>query len=285
MRALVRPGLTAFLAVAFTALVVAQQPPAAAPVKAKLKAKVPDKDAKLTIEGKVAQEMKTTGEVREFEIPAVEKDKPYEYDLKVVWQPNNYTTITRSRTVTFKGGENVEVDLTKEEGKDNAVIRFVPTPPDIIDRMIKLAGVKADDVVFEPGCGQADITIAAVKAGAKKGVGIDLDKERVAESKANVKKAGLDAKIDIREGNALDIKDLGDASVVFLYMGDEFDALIRPNLWKQLKVGSRVVSHRFTMGDWAPDKTEKIAGADGDEYEIHLWTITDAVKKRAEEKK
>ena len=278
MRALVRTGLAAALALGFTALTVAQQP--AGPTKTKLKTKVPDKDAELFIVGKEERAMKTTGEVREFEIPAVEKDKQYEYDLKVVWKPNNYTTITRTRTILFKGGENLDVDLTKEDAKDRAVIRFVPTPPDIIDRMIKLAGVKADDVVIDPGCGQADIVIAAVKAGAKKGIGNDLDPERVAESKEAVKKAGLEGKIDIRQGDALELKDYADVSVVFLYMGDEFDALLRPVLWKQLKVGTRVVSHRFTMGDWKPDKTETIMGADGDEYLIHLWTITDEVKKK-----
>jgi len=67
-------------------------------------------------------------------------------------------------------------------------------------------------------------------------------------------------------------------------MGNEFNALIRPNLWKQLKVGTRVVSHRFVMGDWKPDETKTIKGEDGEEYQIHLWTITDDVKKKAEKK-
>ena len=68
--------------------------------------------------------------------------------------------------------------------------------------------------------------------------------------------------------------------MVFLYMGDDFDTLFRPVLWKQLKVGTRVVSHRFTMGDWKPDRSETVRGADGDDYELHLWTVTDDVKKR-----
>ena len=66
-------------------------------------------------------------------------------------------------------------------------------------------------------------------------------------------------------------------------MGDHFNLLIRPVLWRELKVGSRIVSHRFTMGDWKPDETKTVMGADGDEYLIHIWTITEEVKKKAAE--
>jgi hypothetical protein len=178
--------------------------------------------------------------------------------------------MTRNKTVVFAGGTEVEADLSVDDPADKAVIRFVPTPDDIVAAMVKLANVTKDDIVYEPGCGDARITVAAVKAGAKKGVGVDLDPERI--------------KVEIRLGDALDIKDFGDATVVFLYMGNEFDMLIRPVLWKTLKPGTRIVSHRFLMGDWKPDETKKITGEDGEEYEIHKWTITDEVKKKAEKK-
>jgi uncharacterized protein (TIGR03000 family) len=248
-------------------------------VKSRIKVSVPQDDAELFIEDKAT---KATGKLREFETPPIDSGKTYEYKFTAKWRPNNYTVITRNKTVQFKAGDEVNIDLTKDDPSDKAVIRFVPTPPDIIAEMVKMAKITKDDVVFEPGCGDADITIAAVKAGAKRGVGIDIDPERVAASKANVKAAGLQDKIEIRLADALDIKDLGDASVVMLYMGNEFDNLIRPHLWKQLKPGARVVSHRFTFGDWKPDETKKVMGADGDEYELHIWTITDEVKKKAE---
>ena len=92
-----------------------------------------------------------------------------------------------------------------------------------------------------------------------------VESERITESKANIKAAKLEDKIDLRLGDALDIKDFSDATVVLLYMGNEFNALIRPNLWKQLKPGTRIVSHRFTMGDWKPEKTLNIKGEDGEE--------------------
>ena len=228
---------------------------------------------------------KAKGTKREFETKAdLDPAEEYEYKLTAKYRPNNYTVITRTKTVKFKGGDTITVDMTKASPDDKVVIRFVPTPDDIIQKMIALAKVTKDDVVYEPGCGDADITIAAIKAGAKKGVGIDIDPERVTEAKAKVKAAGLEKKIDIRLGDALDIKDFGDASVVFLYMGNEFDMAIRPKLFSQLKVGTRVVSHRFLMGDWKPEKTETITGADGDDYQIHLWTITEEVKKKGVEK-
>jgi precorrin-6B methylase 2 len=176
----------------------------------------------------------------------------------------------------------MSVDLTVSDPTDRVRVIYVPTPADIAEEMIRLAGVTANDVVYEPGCGDARITIAAVKAGAKRGVGIDIDPERVTESRAGVAAAGLADKIDIRLGDALDIPDLPEATVVFLYMGDHFNLLIRPNLWKQLNVGARVVSHRFLMGDWKPDRTVTVNSAEGGEYELHLWTVTAELKRKLE---
>jgi hypothetical protein len=102
----------------------------------------------------------------------------------------------------------------------------------------------------------------------------------VEESRANVQAAGLSDKIDIRLGDALEQPDLGQMTVVLLYMGDHFNMLIRPYLWKQLPVGARVVSHRFLMGDdWPPEKTVTVKDEYGLGYDVHLWTITEAHKK------
>jgi uncharacterized protein (TIGR03000 family) len=238
---------------------------------------LPHDDSELTVEGKAVP---GSGRTRTFETPQLEAGTTYRYTFAATWNPNGYTTITRSKTVSFRAGERVVVDLSIG-GDERVRVKYVPTPDDIADAMIKLAGVTPRDVVFEPGCGDARVTIAAVVAGASKGVGIDIDPERVAESRALVKAAGLENKIEIRLGDALDIKDLSTATVVFLYMGDDFNLLIRPLLWKELPVGARVVSHRFTMGDWQPDKTVTIPGYDIGEYELHLWTITEDLKRRS----
>ncbi len=267
-----------FLSAGFTALSVGASAQEKKKAKSKLKILVPQDDAELLIEGKAT---KPTGGTREFETPELEVGKLYEYTFSTTWHPNNYTTLTRIKSVEFKGGEEVvTADLTKADPKvmDKAVIRWVPTPDDIVKKMIELGEVKKDDVVYEPGPGDGRVLIASVKAGAKKAVGIEIDAKKVEEARENVKKAKLEDKISIIEGDALGDRDYSEATVVMLYMGNEFNNLLRPLLEKQLKPGTRIVSHRFVIGDWAPDKTIKVTGTDGDEYTLHLWTVKEAKK-------
>jgi uncharacterized protein (TIGR03000 family) len=255
-------------------------PARAAEVRTRFTVTVPQDDAEVRMQAAVVA---GSGRVRELETPPLERGRLYTYKLTAEWRPNTYTVITRNKTVEFRGGDAVTVDLTVDDPNDRARIRYVPTPDYVVNAMIELADIGPSDVIYEPGCGDARITIAAVKAGARKGVGIDIDAERVADSQNKVKAAGLDGRIEVRLGDALDIKDLSEATVVFLYMGDEFNKLIRPILWRQLKVGTRVVSHRFTMGDWKPDRTvsaqEDPEGSSSPQ--VHLWTITEEIKQRA----
>jgi uncharacterized protein (TIGR03000 family) len=257
----------------------AQAAAQSAQVTSRVTVTLPQTDAELTVDGKAIE---GTGTARTFETAALPRGSRHSYTFSVLWKPNTYTTMTRTRIVPFRAGETVTVDLTREDPTDRVRVMYVPTPEDVAQAMVKLARVSANDVVFEPGCGDARITIAAVKAGARRGVGIDIDPERVAESRQNVKAAGLADRIEIREGDALEIPDLSTASVVLLYMGDHFNMLIRPHLWKHLKVGSRVVSHRFKMGDWEPDETITVTSDEFGEYELHLWTITEEVKRKLE---
>lgn len=240
--------------------------------KSKLKITVPQDDAELKIENK---ETKPTGATREFETPEIDAGKLYEYSFSVTWRPNNYTVITRTKNIEFKGGDDIHVDLTKKDPKndDKVVVRWVPTPDDIVDEMIKMAKVTKEDVAYEPGPGDGKVLIAAAKAGAKKCVGIELDPKKAAEATMKVKEAKLDKVIAINEGDALKA-DYSEATVVFLYMGEEFNKVLLPVLQKQLKPGTRIVSHRFTFGDeWKPDETKKVTGQDGDEYLLHIWTV------------
>ena len=123
--------------------------------------------------------------------------------------------------------------------------------------MLELAAITKDDVVHEPGCGDARILIAAMRAGAKKGVGVDIDPDLAEVSYDRVKAAGLADRVEIYWGNALDV-DMSEATVVFLFMGDGFNREIRPKLWEQMPVGARVVSNDYAMGDWKPDKTVRV---------------------------
>lgn len=238
---------------------------------------LPAHDAEVEIDGKAAP---GTGPSRTFETPPLAVGRTYRYQVVAKWAPNTYTNMTRTKHVSFRPGERLTIDLSVDDPADRVVVRYVPTPDYVAMEMVKLAGVTPNDVTYEPGCGDARITIAAVKSGARRGVGIDLDPERVKESRANVAAAGLSDRIDIRLGDALDQPDLASMTVVFLYMGDHFNMLIRPYLWKQLPVGARVVSHRFLMGDWKPDKTVAVDSEYGEPYELHLWTITEAHKRQ-----
>ena len=150
------------------------------------------------------------------------------------------------------------------------------TPYSVIPAMIELAGINADDVVYEPGCGDARVLIAAIKAGARKGMGVDIDPDLAEVAYAEVKKAQLTDKIEIRWGNALSV-DMSDATVVFLFMGEAFNLVMRPMLWKQLPLGARVVSNDFGMGDWKPDRTVRIE-TPGRTYVLYRWVITEEVK-------
>lgn len=236
---------------------------------------VPAEDAELMVNGEA---ISGAGLSRTFETGPL-PEGTQTYTVSVAWEPNTYTKMTRSKVVTFRAGEAVRVDLTVEDPADRVRVIYVPTPNEVAAAMIDLAGVSDRDVVYEPGCGDARITIAAIRSGARRGICVDIDPERARESKANVETAGFADRIDVREGDALDVKNLSDVTVVLLYMGDHFNMLIRPVLWRELQTGSRIVSHRFLMGDWPPDKTISVSTDEG-VFELHLWTITEELKAR-----
>jgi cyclopropane fatty-acyl-phospholipid synthase-like methyltransferase len=152
----------------------------------------------------------------------------------------------------------------------------VPTPNDIIAKMCKMAKVTKNDTVFDLGCGKAEMLIEAVKQfNAKKGVGIDINPEILEGAKKNVKEAGLTGKIELKLGDMLKTteKDMEDADVVLLYIGDDLGKRLSPVLRKALKPGARVVSHRFTLGDWTPTERIRTRGEDGDNYDLLLWVV------------
>jgi len=232
-------------------------------------------DAELKVNGKVVAGSGTTREIKTEEL---KEGETYKYTISVTFGPNNYTIVTRSKTVSFKAGDAVTVDLTKADpaSPDAVVVRWVPTPNDIVEKMLDMAGVTKDDVVYEPGPGDGRMLIAAAKKGAKKCVGVEFDPKKTAEAQENVKKAGLADKISIRQGDALKV-DYGEANVILLYMGEQFNLALRPLFEKQCKPGTRIVSHRFLIGDWKPDKTIPVSSVSepGYETELHLWVIKD----------
>jgi SAM-dependent methyltransferase len=146
------------------------------------------------------------------------------------------------------------------------IVPFVPTPQEVVDKMIELAGVKKGDVVYDLGSGDGRIVITAAKKGAR-AVGFDVDGDLVKESRENIRKAGVQELAEIRQQDILTV-DLSGASVVTMYLLPDVNLKLRPNVLSQMKPGSRVVSHAFDMGDWKPDKTERVDGRT-----IYLWTV------------
>jgi uncharacterized protein (TIGR03000 family) len=244
-----------------------------APDRVYLKVEVPQDNAVLQLEGGATTQ---TGTSRTFISPSLDPKGRYTYTLQVTWQPNNYTKITRKKLVDVAPGKEFEVDLRKADTRwpDDIVVRFVPTPNQVVDAMCQLAKVGPDDVVYDLGCGDGRMVISAVeKFGAKKGIGIDLDPQRIKDSQASAAKSKAADRLEFRQGDVLKIDDLPNASVVLLYMGEDINRRLQPILKAKLKPGSRVVSHHFRMGeDWPPTQTQTVM-VNRTRYDIHLWVI------------
>ena len=150
--------------------------------------------------------------------------------------------------------------------ENKKIVPFVPTPQEVVDKMIELAGVKKGDLVYDLGSGDGRIVVTAAKKGAK-AVGFEIDGDLVKQSRDNIRKAGVQEQAEIRQQDILTV-DLSAASVVTMYLLPDVNLQLRPNILSQLKPGSRVVSHAFDMGDWKPDRTERVDGRT-----LYLWTI------------
>lgn len=147
---------------------------------------------------------------------------------------------------------------------------YVPTPQEVVDRMLQLGGVGKDDVVYDLGCGDGRIPITAAKRFGAHGVGVDIDPQRIAEANANARKEGVSHLVTFRLQDAL-TTDVSDATVVTLYLLSASNLKLRPILTKQLKPGARIVSHSFSMGDWQPDKVDTFVDTSGTTRTLYLW--------------
>ncbi len=149
---------------------------------------------------------------------------------------------------------------------------FVATPADVVERMLELAEVRPSDVVYDLGCGDGRIVIAAAQHRGVRGVGIDLDPQRIEEARRNAKAAGVEHLVAFRVGDALET-DVSAATVVTLYLVASLNARLRPRLMSQLRPGARIVSHDFPVGDWEPDTVDTFTSADGQSRTLFRWNI------------
>ena len=162
---------------------------------------------------------------------------------------------------------SVELGQAQDSPFDSKkIVPFVPSPQEVVDRMIELASVKKGDLVYDMGSGDGRIVIAAAKKGAK-AVGFEIDGDLVKESRENIRKAGVQNLAEIRRQDILSV-DFPAASVITMYLLPDVNLKLKQKLLRQLKPSSRVVSHSFDMGNWPPDKVERVNGRT-----VYLWIV------------
>jgi SAM-dependent methyltransferase len=230
--------------------------------------------------------------------------KNYFYDMKASWTENGKTQTRERRNVKVEAGKTIDVDFRIDDSEPMLVVPpmpkpdtakpmpmppskpptkpleldspYTPSPAVVVEKMLELAKVKEGDVVYDLGCGDGRIVIAAVgNFKAKKGVGIDIDPERIKESFDNAKSAKVTDKTTFVLGDILKLteKDLTDATVVTLYLKPKVINQLMPML-KKLKPGTRIVSHDFKIGDWKPDQETKVrVPTDELDHDVYLWTV------------
>ena len=144
---------------------------------------------------------------------------------------------------------------------------YVPTPQNVVEAMLKLANVHKGDVVYDLGCGDGRTVVTAAKQYGVHAVGIDINPERIQESHETAKQAGVTKMVTFRNEDLFEA-DIREATVVTLYLLQSLNVKLKPKLWKDLKPGTRIVSHTFDMGDWKPDKQIEVDGRT-----LYFWTI------------
>src|SRR4051794_21056242 len=144
---------------------------------------------------------------------------------------------------------------------------YVTTPLPIVDAMLKLAGTRKSDVVYDLGCGDGRIVIAAAKQYGARGVGVDIDPERIQEARANAKREGVESLVRFTAQDVFDM-DFREATVVALYLLPDMHRKLSPKLQQDLRPGARIVTHTFDLGQWKPHKSQNINGE-----QIFLWRV------------
>ena len=150
-------------------------------------------------------------------------------------------------------------------------VRYDPTAMEVVQVMLRLGEVTAADVVFDLGCGDGRIVIAAARQAGARGVCVDIDPLRIQESRENARKEGVGDRVEFRNED-LFTTNLAGATVVMLFLWPELNLKLRPRLWRELKPGTRIVSHWHDMGDWKAQNTVSVTD-NGRPRNIYLWTV------------
>lgn len=187
---------------------------------------------------------------------------------------NALLLIVLSLSIAAIGWTSLEAGPEQEKSNDaanktmrNPDVRYVPTPQDVVDEMLRMASVKKGDVLYDLGSGDGRIPITAAKKFGVRAIGIDIDPERIKEAEENARAAGVQDLVKFRNEDLFEA-DFREATVVTLYLLDSLNEKLRPKLLRDLKPGTRIVSHAFRMGSWEPERTAVVSGSN-----IFYWTI------------
>ena len=162
-------------------------------------------------------------------------------------------------------------------GTDSADVPYVPTPQRVVDRMLELAEVSEDDVVYDLGSGDGRIVITAARDYGARGVGIEIDSALVREARANADSAGVADRVEFRQGDLFEA-DLSEATAVTLYLLPSVNLKLRPKLLRELAPGTPIVSHDFDMDDWEPEQTVQEGSST-----IYFWRVPEEIPERFQE--
>lgn len=146
-------------------------------------------------------------------------------------------------------------------------VPYVPTPPEVVEQMLKMANVTKDDYVIDMGCGDGRIVIMAAEKFGARGMGIDINPERISEARENAKKAGVTDRVEFKQADLFKT-DISKATVVTMYLLSSVNLRIRDKLLTELKPGTRLVSHAFDMGEWKPERTAEVGYR-----RVYFWTV------------
>jgi SAM-dependent methyltransferase len=168
----------------------------------------------------------------------------------------------------FQGSASTEIQISQREPD----VVYIPTPYEVVDQILELAQVTKDDLIYDLGCGDGRIPITAAQRYGAKGVGIDIDPKRIEKAKENARRLKVSDRVEFLQQD-LFTSNISKATVVTLYLLPELNVKLRPKLFRQLKPGTRVISHAFDMGDWKPDRVVRTRGGTA----IYYWVIPEEI--------
>jgi Methyltransferase domain len=178
---------------------------------------------------------------------------------------------TQQPAVIVQQTETPTPTTTAQPQERPADVPYVPTPQSVVDAMLKVAKVGKNDVLYDLGSGDGRIVVTAAQKFGTQGVGVDINPERIEEANQNAQKAGVSDRVKFVQQDLFNT-DLSKATVVTLYLLPDVNLKLRPKLFKELKPGTRIVSHAFDMGDWKPQQTLNVDGKT-----IYYWVVPENI--------